>query len=1068
MPAVASTRLPTPAAQRRLSYDAADRLTRVEYPNGRWLQYAYDAAGRRTRLEDHTGFVVKYLFDAAGRLERLLDAAEAQIVRYTYDSAGRLSREDKGNGTFTVYGYDLAGRIASITHRAPDNSINAAFSYAYDLSGRRVGATTPEGAWTYSYDLTDQLIRAVFASTNAAIQNQDLSYEYDALGNRVRTILNGATTNYIANSLNQYTAAGSTTFTYDLDGNLTQETGPSGTRTYTYDLQNRLKTVQTPQGLWQYEYDVLGNRSAAIVNGQRTEYLVDPTGLGDVIGEYSGAGERTSAYAYGLGLEGSSSASGWGYFDFDAIGSTAGLSSGAGAYVNRYSYEPFGTTLLSNEGRANPFEFVGEFGVMAEVNGLNFMRARFYRPADGRFANQDPIRLAGGDFNLYRYVSNNPINKIDPSGLEEPTKIDVETCFELNGIIAGPSNRDPTRPNVCVLREPKESCEELGGRPLKGDNCAFICEGDNCIDSPPPPPPPPPLPAPPGVDCDAYLNSSGETITKCTPDPPRVPQAVDPNEKLGASGFGPQGYILPGALIPYRINFENLGPGSVPTPAQPATAPAQRVEVTDQLSAHLDWNTLEFTEFGLGDTRVTVPAGRANHFDALSLTYNNKTFDVQVELTFDSETGLVSAVYQTLDPGTSLPPDVLTGFLPPEDGTGIGKAFFSYNIRPKAGLVSGTELRNIALIRFDGQTSIATNQVDPQDPSKGIDLAKEALNTIDAAGPTSRVTPLPARQNATFTIHWTGADDPSGSGLAAYNVFVSDNGGPYTTFQTNTTATSASFTGQPGHTYRFYSVATDNVGHIEAVPSAPDAFSQVSSHVWHNVVNAFDVIGPGGQADGKVFPGDALAVINYINGFGIGKVPADAISGPPYYDTTGDGSVLPGDALAVINFINAFGNGLPGPAGEGAVLANHPATDPFVAPAFHDHSPFATERESAAALLAAQLADIFHSETSTPSVHQSPISLVPRSSRIATQLAVKQENSFLSDLNPSRVRPGKVSSDAADAYFTDLESNLQSRARNTNRRGQVRRIFETPSLALAWTSFGHIVLNAFKSVSLTN
>ena len=47
----------------------------------------------------------------------------------------------------------------------------------------------------------------------------------------------------------------------------------------------------------------------------------------------------------------------------------------------------------------------------------------------------------------------------------------------------------------------------------------------------------------------------------------------DPNEKHGASGFGEDAFIAPDTVIPYRVHFENLGPGSDPTPAQPATAP---------------------------------------------------------------------------------------------------------------------------------------------------------------------------------------------------------------------------------------------------------------------------------------------------------------------------------------------------------------------------------------------------------------------------------------------------------------------------------------------------------------
>ena len=64
---------------------------------------------------------------------------------------------------------------------------------------------------------------------------------------------------------------------------------------------------------------------------------------------------------------------------------------------------------------------------------------------------------------------------------------------------------------------------------------------------------------------------------------------------------------------------------------------------------------------------------------------------------------------------------MLTGFLPPEDGTGRGKGYIGYTVQPKAGLPTGTEIRNVALISFDGQTIIATNQIDPQDPAAGTD-----------------------------------------------------------------------------------------------------------------------------------------------------------------------------------------------------------------------------------------------------------------------------------------------------------------------------------------------------------
>lgn len=49
--------------------------------------------------------------------------------------------------------------------------------------------------------------------------------------------------------------------------------------------------------------------------------------------------------------------------------------------------------------------------------GCNYYRARYYHPALQRFISEDPIGFNGGDVNLYAYVANNPISRIDPLGL---------------------------------------------------------------------------------------------------------------------------------------------------------------------------------------------------------------------------------------------------------------------------------------------------------------------------------------------------------------------------------------------------------------------------------------------------------------------------------------------------------------------------------------------------------------------------------------------------------------------------------------------------------------------------
>ena len=45
-----------------------------------------------------------------------------------------------------------------------------------------------------------------------------------------------------------------------------------------------------------------------------------------------------------------------------------------------------------------------------------YYRARYYDPTEGHFLSEDPINFVGG-MNFYRYVNNNPVNFIDPTGL---------------------------------------------------------------------------------------------------------------------------------------------------------------------------------------------------------------------------------------------------------------------------------------------------------------------------------------------------------------------------------------------------------------------------------------------------------------------------------------------------------------------------------------------------------------------------------------------------------------------------------------------------------------------------
>ena len=81
--------------------------------------------------------------------------------------------------------------------------------------------------------------------------------------------------------------------------------------------------------------------------------------------------------------------------------------------------------------------------------------------------------------------------------------------------------------------------------------------------------------------------------------------------------------------------------------------------------------------------------------------------------------------------------------------------------------------------------------------------------------------PIAGMLASSFTVSWSGTDYPGGSGIATYDVYVSDNGGAFTLFVTATTTTSTTYHGTAGHTYGFYSVATDKLGFTQPTPAPP-------------------------------------------------------------------------------------------------------------------------------------------------------------------------------------------------------------------------------------------------------
>ena len=114
----------------------------------------------------------------------------------------------------------------------------------------------------------------------------------------------------------------------------------------------------------------------------------------------------------------------------------------------------------------------------------------------------------------------------------------------------------------------------------------------------------------------------------------------------------------------------------------------------------------------------------------------------------------------------------------------------------------------------------------------------QATTLVDVTAPSSSVTALPSFSSASFTVSWSGSDGANGSGIASYSVYVSDNGSSFSLLLGNTTKTSTSFTGQDGHTYGFYSIATDKAGNTQPTPSAAQTTTTVDAQLPTSGLNA--------------------------------------------------------------------------------------------------------------------------------------------------------------------------------------------------------------------------------------
>jgi RHS repeat-associated protein len=396
------------------TYDKLNRVDRLtNHLVNKTLDYDFDRFGNREKLALKEGetevFANTYIHNKREQLTRLYEN-HTEFIRFVYYATGRVkTRYFPGELVRGEYDYFDDGNFKTIAYKKSDDTVLSSYAYNYDNVGHNDDMTDLKGLHDFSYDKIYQLTSATHPGLPAE------TFTYDWLGNR-KTSAEYPEWSYDDN--NRLKAYNGVSFEHDDNGNTVKKTVNESFTNYHYDYANRLRQVDLPDTrIAKYTYDYLGRRIKKDIDGVITWYIYDDFTL---LSELDSFGTLITRYTFAPNSFAPLSLRTGGltfYYQNDHTESPREMTTIDGEIAWSAKYTSFGDASVEPSSTIiNNFRFAGQY--FDEETGLHYNYFRYYDPKIGRYLTPDPIGLAV-KINHYSYVSNNPVNAIDPFGLRD-------------------------------------------------------------------------------------------------------------------------------------------------------------------------------------------------------------------------------------------------------------------------------------------------------------------------------------------------------------------------------------------------------------------------------------------------------------------------------------------------------------------------------------------------------------------------------------------------------------------------------------------------------------------------